>query len=251
MSQPMVKKAITTIQIEYFTKEFPGYEIESKWSLLSQTPVITMLQFLVDIEKGYWSHFKVQKTMGFLPVGIRYLELNFHFFGKYENGHWEQVAMVAQIPGKNSFQLAFKRGGDSFCLGETSLSHSPLIRKESRKGNWISEKQMLREIKIREPDARFVATMARAKCSVYITNAQSYRNFNLSGDLCHGQGCYPLSQIEIEYKGRSGIWLPDRTGAEILKEFAVFNCIIEDRYRDICTPSMKTKFEWLLEKVNK
>jgi len=251
MLQPVVKETITAVQIDYFTKEFPGYEIESKWFLSTQTPVLTMLQFLTDIEKGYWSPFRVQKTMGSMPVGIRYLELDFHFFGKFENERWRQVAMVAQIPGQNRYQLAFKGGENLLFADRMLLSHPPFIRKETRKGNWVSEEQMFQEIRIQEPNAKFVGTTTRIKCSVYITNAQSYRNFNLSADLCHSKGCYPLSQIEVEYKGRSGIWLPDRTGAEILKEFSFFNCIMENHYRNISEPTLETKFRWIFGRTNK
>lgn len=238
------------IQIDYFTKEFSGYEIESKWILMRQNPVPTLLQFIKDIDSGNWEPFRVQKAMGNLPVGIRYLELYFYFFGVQKNAQWHQVAMAAKFPGKDLYLLAFKDQCKLFHSNHILLQHLPIIRKEVRKGNWIPQKTMMKELISVESNVEYISKMFRQKCSVYITNTTTYRNFNISADLCYSENRTPLSQVEIEYKGRSGIWHPDYLGIEILKEFRLLHNILIDKYFDILHPTFQTKFNWIVSKSN-
>lgn len=234
------------VQLEYFIKEFPGFEIESKWELLSQSPVILMLGFVSDIKKEAWTPYQISKAMGKLPVGIRYFELNFLFFGLQTKNEWDQVAMAAEFPEQDLYQLTFKEKTHFFQPNGITLANPPLIRKEDRKGKWISKSKMMEAIHIAEPNALHVGTIRREKISVYITNSITRRNFNISADFCHKENKRTLSQIEVEYKGRSGLWIPDTTGEEVLAEFSALHSILENQYKNVFCPTTTTKFEWIM-----
>lgn len=233
----------------YFTKEFQGFEVESKWQLLTENPVTTILQFMADMQAGCWDLVHVAKSMGKLPVGLRYFELQFEFWAiQNESAGYRQVAMVAVVPGADMFQVAFKEGGlPKFLCTCRELLNPPLIRQEERKGNWVKKQEATTLILNRFPNAKKVATMTRQKCYVYVYNAESYRNFSISADLCRYKS-ETLSQVEIEYKGRNGIWLPDITGYYIALDFLKIHKILTERYGEILRPTTQTKFEWLTER---
>lgn len=238
--------ALSTV---FFTKEFAGFEVESKWRLLTENPVLTVLRFMADIHSGRWEHIQVAKSMGKLPVGLRYFELHFDFWATPCNTSamcYRQVAMVAVIPGANLYQVAFKEGDSAklLCDGK-GLSNPPLVRREERKGDWIRESDSTARILKHFPNAEKVATMIRQKCFVYLHNAKSYRNFSVSADLCQS-GKRTLSQVEIEYKGRSGVWSPDMFGHQIALDFLNIHDVLVGRYGDILVPTTQTKFEWIM-----
>lgn len=243
MSFALDAKRRNSLQLNYFTKEFPGYEIESKWELQGQTPVPTMLQFIEDINKKKWKPFKIQLVMGFLPVGLRYFEYEFYFFGVKIDGVLKQIAMAAKFPGKELYLVAFKNNGDILRSKNVPLNHNPLIRKETRKGDWIPKGEMWGQLQDREPMVQFTGKMSRQKCSIYITSTKTYRNFNISADLCYSINRLPLSQVEIEYKGRSGSWLPDCNGDEILKDFKQLHLALETY--SFIRPTFQSKFDWI------
>jgi hypothetical protein len=230
----------------YFTKEFSGYEIESKWTLLTQNPVPTIFRFMSDLNTGLWDGFSITKTMGSLPTGFRYLELPFDFWAVPEKGKWRQVAMVAKAPWHNLFLVAFKEGRSTLFPGkEAEGINLPLLRREERKGDWISEQDTIQLIVSRFPSAQKLACMSREKASVYISHKETFRNFCISADRCSCKNRV-LSQVEVEYKGRSGIWIPDTTGQFILRDFSVIHDTLVKCYGDILVPTVKTKFEWIM-----
>lgn len=234
----------------FFTKEFPGFEVESKWRLLTENPVPTILQFMTDIHFGKWTPIQIARSMGKLPVGLRYFELQFDFWGIPDTvsvSGYRQVAMVAIVPEANMHQVAFKKGDSTKLLcGGKGFSNPPLVRQEERKGNWVKESDSVVILLKRFPDAEKVATITRQKCYVYIHNTKSYRNFSISADLCR-KGSKTLSQVEIEYKGRNGLWLPDTTGYQIGSDFMLMHDILSEQYRTIVMPTTQTKFEWITE----
>lgn len=240
-----------TLSNIYFTKEFQGFEVESKWKLPTENPVSTLLQFMSDIHAGFWYPFSVAKAMGKLPVGLRYFELQFDFWATQNDPNsshaYRQVAMVAKVPGVNMYQVAFKDGGSIrfLCDGQGFLN-PPLVRREERKGNWVSEREAITLIKNRFPRAEKVASITRQKCYVYVHNIKSYRNFSISADLCH-YNPRTLSQVEVEYKGRSGVWLPDSMGRYIALDFELLHTTLSERYGKILLPTTQTKFEWIME----
>jgi len=238
-----------TLSTSFFTKEFTGFEVESKCQLLTENPVSTILRFMADIHSGKWGHIQVAKSMGKLPVGLRYFELHFDFWAvpdKTSGLCYRQVAMVAVIPGENLYQVAFKEGDSAklLCDGK-SLSNPPLVRREERKGDWIRESDSTARILKHFPNAEKVATMIRQKCYVYIHNTRSYRNFSVSADICRSIS-KTLSQVEVEYKGRSGVWLPDTFGCQIALDFLHIHGVLNGRYGNILVPTAKTKFQWIM-----
>lgn len=239
-------RALNTV---FFTKEFAGFEVESKWQLLTENPVPTLLRFMADIHADKWEPIQVAKSMGKLPVGLRYFELQFDFWGIPDVAStlcYRQVAMVAVVPEANLHQLAFKEGGSArlLCDGK-GFSSPPLVRREERKGDWVRERDAVTRILDRFPGAEKVATMIRQKCFVYVHNAESYRNFSVSADMCRS-GSKTLSQIEIEYKGRNGIWLPDIIGCQIALDFLHIHEVLSDQYGNILAPTTQTKFQWIM-----
>lgn len=227
-----------------FTKEFPGFEIESKWTLLTQNPVPVLLEMRSDIQKGWWQDYEVATAMGKLPVGVRFFDLRFQFWGTEQSGSLEQVAMVACLPEEDKHQLAFKSRQQKPLYASCLLRNPPLIRPESRTGAWITHNEVIKTIRKASPQAYVVGEMRRQKCFTYFTSTRSYRNFSVSADLCYCNN-RSLSQVEIEYKGRRGCWPLDIIGTEILRDFVEIHSILEQRYGNILIPTSQTKFEWI------
>lgn len=238
-----------TLSTSFFTKEFKGFEVESKFRLLTENPVPTVLRFMADIHSGKWGPMQVAKMMGKLPVGLRYFDLQFDFWAVQKTDMslgYCQVAMVAIVPGANLHQVAFKEGDTSRTLrGSEEFLNPPLVRREERKGDWVRGRDAVALILKRFPNASKVATMKRQKCFVYVHNAESYRNFSVSADLCRS-GSRTLSQVEIEYKGRNGVWLPDAFGYQITQDFVFIHKVLSEQYGTILVPTTQTKFEWIM-----
>ena len=243
MHEPVASQC-TALSRVYFTKEFPGFEIESKWSLLTQNPIPVLLGMQSDIQKGAWRNYEIATAMGKLPVGVRFFNLCFQFWGNLQDGKLEQVAMVACLPEEDKNQLAFKSQQQSLLRTSCAFRNPPLVRSESRTGDWITHGEVIEKIYKMFPQAYIVGEIRRQKCFIYITNTHSYRNYSVSADLCHHTN-RTLSQVEVEYKGRRGCWLPDTTGAEIARDFAEIHSILERLYGAILVPTSLTKFEWI------
>jgi len=238
------------LQTQYFTKEFNGYEIESKWLLLSQEPLLTILGWLDQLSVGRWQPFYQQAVIGTLPSGVRLFKMTFLFYSQGQNQNITQLAMAAQSPWhKNRYLLAFKSQGQLLCPEIYPSIHHPLIRPESRKGDWISWEGMNSQLATAANDYQLIGTICREKSSVYITNVDSGRNFCLSADYCLRQDGKVLSQVEIEYKGRNGLWVndPQLSSLEILREFELLHRLINQDTRFQLTATNLTKFEWLLQ----
>lgn len=247
---PKYKQKQHALSTIFFTKEFFGYEIESKWQLLTENPVPTMIQFMSDIHTEYWHPFYIAKSMGKLPIGLRYFELQFDFWAIpncIALSDYFQIAMVAVIPNTNMYQVAFKEGiANKFLCEGKGFLNPPLIRRENRKGNWIKENEATTLILDYFPNAEKIATITRQKCYVYVHNILSYRNFSISADLCTYKS-KTLSQVEVEYKGRNGIWVPDITGYHIAYDFLQIHKILNQQYGKSLLPTIQTKFNWIIE----
>ncbi|HHT9130101.1 MAG TPA: hypothetical protein ACFYEC_04455 [Candidatus Brocadiaceae bacterium] len=250
MFLPEHDQGLYAISPIFFTKEFHGFEVESKWLLLTENPVPTILQFMTDVCEGYWDPFHAAKSMGKLSIGLRYFDLQFDFWAIKNHlssrSEYRQIAMVAVIPGADMYQVAFKEGGPvKFLCDGQGFSNPPLIRREDRRGDWVKEKDAVVIINRRFPRAEKLASINRQKCYIYVHNVESYRNFSISADLCR-LGSRTLSQVEVEYKGRNGIWLPDTTGHLIALDFLLIHEILAERYKKILLPTIQTKFEWII-----
>lgn len=241
------------IQLRYFTKEFPDYEIESKWTLLNQSPVLTLLKLMNDIASGLWDSYKIQRCMGQMPSGIRFFDVKFIFWGVCVDGVWREVAKAAKCPWhKNYYLLAFKNEEEFFVSDMSNFPQCPLKRRESRSGSWIDYQTMVNQVNLDSPGAMIIGEIQRERCSIYITNTKSYRNFCLSADRCKFQSSI-LSQVEIEYKGRNGIWFwhPMISELEILNEFRELHKILQLKYRGLILPTTTKKFRWIVDCLEK
>lgn len=190
-----------SLQTRYFTQEMAGFEIESKWSLNSYAPVPTIIKLQEDINANKWHPYLQVKTMGVAPISLRYFQLEILFFGFQQNNNWQQIAMAAKFPGRDLYLVTYKDSSNYKAMPHR-LYNPPLIRQESRRKVWLSYKQMLKQIQGKNPGAKYVGTLVREKCSIFLTNSQTFRNFTLSADLSTCNSAV-LSQVEIEYKGRS------------------------------------------------
>lgn len=236
------------LQINYFTKEFCGYEIESKFLVLNQSPVLTFFELYSDINDFGWDPYVVQRCMGSLRTDIRFFGLEFIFWGANINDNWEQAAMAAISPWrKDRYLLALKSNTEELNYFRPKEIPNLVIRKEIRDGRWINENEMIKKIKLANPKAEMIAKIFREKCSIYVTNKNSLRNFCLSADICYLQN-NTLSQVEIEYKGRNGLWIKNHyiSAKEIVNEFSTLHWIIRTRYPKMLFPDKITKFQWII-----
>lgn len=235
----------TDLSTLHFTKEFVGYEVESKWQLLTQSPLPFLLALQGEIGAQRLPDVGIARAMGQLNVGFRFFRYAFDFWGVESESGLVQVAMAACFPGRDLYQLAFKNGVYASLRGAEAMPNPPLVREESRTGKWISGSQMHQELARAAPDARFVGRLVREKSFVYITYLPSGRNFSVSGDICTTASGRILSQVELEYKGRNGVWLPDSCGYQLAADFAQLHSILAATHGAILIPTTLTKFNWL------
>lgn len=233
---------------EYFTKEFPGFEVESKWNLLTENPIPTVLKFVEDVNSGVWKPFVVAKVIGKLKTGTKLLEAQYDYWAveDCETSRLGQIAKAAYFPGLDFYQVIFKEGSNKRVkLQDGCPVNPPLVRPEERIGKIVRGKEAAVTIITKHfPSSQNVGSFFRQKCSVYIQNTASYRNFSISADFC-SFGNKHLSQVEVEYKGRNGVWFPDNMGYEIAAEFGKIHAILVNLYGDILLPTDVSKFEWL------
>lgn len=233
---------------EHFTKEFPGFEVESKWNLLTENPIPTVLRFVDDVSRGTWGPFIVAEVIGRLKTGTKLLEAQYDFWAAEDPGSskLEQVAKTAYFPGFDFYQVIFKEGSNKkIRLHHGCTINPPLVRSEERIRKVVrGEKAAIEIITRRFPNSQNVGSFFRQKCSIYIQNTTSHRNFSISADFC-SSGNKHLSQVEVEYKGRNGVWFPDNMGCEIAEEFGKIHAILVNLYGDVLLPTDVSKFEWL------
>ena len=194
------------LQVEYFTREASGFEIESKYNIGNMEPWLDLCQMVDDISGDLWAPFKVQTSMGTMPTRTRYLDLVVEFWGVEQQKAWRQIAMCIKHPwDHDSHMVVFKNKGSVLLENFSSHAHKPLVRREESKYQWMKKECAIALIKSHDVSAQSVGIIRRRKYSVYIYNKHSHRNYCLSCDICLS-GERSLSQLEIEYKGRNGVW---------------------------------------------
>jgi len=90
-----------------------------------------------------------------------------------------------------------------------------------------------------------VGEVTRRKRYIYITNTRTGRNYKVGVDVCRSDD-HQMSQLEIEYMGRTGILpITDHAVNEIRREIDTFTSTIQAKFNDCLFSTSLTKFQWL------
>lgn len=237
----------TSLQLVYFTREVPGYEVEMKYAIVNREPWLSLCQMMNGINLGLWDPFLRQRSMGAMSSQTRYLDLLVEFWGVEISGVWQQTAMCIKHPWQSDkYMVVFKNTGSILSEIFREIGSAPLMRREESRYQWMDRTTAVSYIRKRARMAQPVGTVRRQKYSIYIYNRQTYRNYCLSCDICVSGGQI-LSQMEIEYKGRSGMWFvhTDMAIEEIAIEYRLLQSILKQLYGAALLPTTVTKFDWL------
>ena len=227
----------------YYVQEIPGAEAEAKLLLLNNDPLGFLLTFEGELQQGDYQPFRRQMAMGTQPVGIQTFAYNITYFGKRrEDGQIEEAFGLIRHPTKDRWILKRKDPAKQRVGGVSLREEHKYGIKEAMTGVDVNN-LLSGENFYQMPD------MERARYSFYATSGQSYRNFNICADTstCFYRGKkFVMSQLEIEYKGRSGI-VPGWGNAfeEISNEILLLRQGIKNRHPGIIQETNLTKFNWL------
>jgi len=235
----------TSLACEYFTKEAVGYQLENKFGLLTLDPTGFIYRLDSFLNCQHLRPLTRQFAMGNQPSGIQMWQYLISFYGfKTEglvtqllmavhdpNGKFKVPIMKVSTPGQNQIQDSMVRLEDK----SISKPHSPtkftdlLERLSDEFGQLVV----------------CFGTMQRTKTWLYVTNSLTHSNYGVSADLCIAQNRLPLSQVEVEFKGRNGLWRP-RDRNCVVTELGEVSNIVCSAFLDWLVPSSRTKLEWLL-----
>jgi hypothetical protein len=87
----------------------------------------------------------------------------------------------------------------------------------------------------------------REKWNIKMQNSHSGRNYSVTSDLSSSNGVEPLSQVEIELKGRDGTWdITQDLQNEAINEFCELGELLFQSHH--LSKKAPRKFEWILGK---
>lgn len=234
-----------SLSCQYFTKEASGYELENKFELSTLDPTGFIYRLDSLLNRQHLQPLGRQFAMGKQPSGIQMWQYQISFYG-YEhaglvtqllmsvhdpNGKFKVPIMKISTPGQNQVQ-------DSMVRFEDKSISKPL--------NPAKFAGLLERLSNQFGHAIVCfGTMERTKIWLYVTNTKTHSNFGVSADLCTAQNRPPLSQVEVEFKGRNGLWWP-RDHECVVNELGEVSTIINSVFRDWLVSSSRTKLEWLL-----
>lgn len=248
-----------SLSTTFFSKEFPSnWEVEWKANLATEDPY----GFIVSIREasyaGLLKPFYEAKFMGNMPTGIQYQNLWFHYYGHIKDGIWVRDLVLVQPPDTPILVPQLK--GEAPDIINAS-EHNVVLRTEKKGGltQVIPLKKLAGFLNNFQGElghsTQFMGTIDRERCAVYLTNCLTRRNFSLVADISHERSkgrnkC--LSQIEIEYKGISGISSPTPLNQkDVLHEFDELSSKIVNLFdRGVIQPTKTTKLDWLVETLN-
>ena len=253
----MLRESEKSLSIQYFSREFPaGLEVEWKTGLASCDPAGFIFKLDDCLLCGELFPFFKARTMGNQPIGISYLNIWCHYYGHLKQGKWVEDLVLVQPPATPIFipRVKVDRAGDYNNLPENVLVREETkgtkfeILPERNIGSFLQKFEMAKGVALVK-----VGTIEREKWSFYLTNRLTGRNWNVLADLCHMMrlSCRVtnsrLSQVEVEYKGISGIALANRLSQhEVIQEMLTLGERIIDESCQTVFPSKITKFDWLV-----
>lgn len=241
----------TEISQKFFSRDFPSTtEVEWKASLDTYYPMGFISSIEQAVEAGEIPNITRTRHLGQRSVSMTFQHLIHHYYGyRDEENDLKQAFVLVQLDGGDVFAPHIKMDTRSKSDTRTILS-----RQESKPGiksfrplshapKFISEFTEKTGI-----STEFLGTMSRDRVGTFITGDDA-RNWSLVADHVRpldASGDPGLSQVELEYKGRSGVWLEEsplyqREALTSLEKIG--NSLVE--LSGVLTPTSETKFEWL------
>ena len=86
---------------------------------------------------------------------------------------------------------------------------------------------------------------------MFVANTTTHRNWSVVADVTRplDGSSAALGQVEVEYKGRSGVELEYNPASQIeaIEELRMLGGAIMDMADGAITPTQQTKFDWLVQ----
>lgn len=241
----------TEISRKFFSRDFPStIEVEWKASLDTYHPMGFISYIEQAVEAGEMPNITRTRHLGQRGTSMTFQHLIHHYYGyRDKENDLRQAFVLVQLDGGDTFAPHIKM--DTRIKGDT---RTILSRKESKPGlksfrplsdvpkfiNEFTEKTGL--------GTEYLGTMGRDRVGTFITGDDA-RNWSLVADHVRpldASGSLGLSQVELEYKGRNGVWLEESPfyQLEAIATLAkIGNTLVEAS--GILNPTSETKFEWL------
>lgn len=240
----------------YFTREFPGEEVELKLNLKTLDPSGFIFKTSDGLSNRQLHPFLRASRWGSRSTETRMLEFITYMYGyRSESGELTEAIAIAQFP--KTDVLAIKVKSDTTFLTEQNLitQYSLRVRKEV-KSSFVRSRKTVNEIVqgmagVPGKKIVYVGSYLRERWGILVHNSTSMRNFSLVADrstkIIEGNSERKgiLSQVEIEYKGRDGITFPDKHAA-LLETYEFARKLIDLYGSEKISLEAITKFEWLI-----
>lgn len=241
----------TEVSTRFFSRDFPSTtEVEWKASLDTYYPMGFISSIEASLDNDELPGLHRTKRLGQRSVALSYQRLIHNYYGYHdEEGDLKQAFVLVELPGGDVFAPHIKLDTRS-----RDDKNSILKRQESKPG--IKSFRPLDEVPAfikafsdkTGLETEFIGTMSRQRVGTFITS-DDYRNWSLVADHVRpldDTSALGLSQVELEYKGRSGVWLEEnplyqQEAVEMLHK--VGNTLVE--LTGVLHPTSETKFEWL------
>lgn len=241
----------------YFTREFPGEEVELKLSLKTLDPSGFIFKISDDLSNGQLHPFLRASRWGFRSTETSVLEFITYMYGyQSESGRLTEAIAIAQFPKTDILAVKVKSDA-SFPVEQGLVTPYSLRVRREKKSSFARSKKTVNEIaqemvELTKREIVYVGSYLRERWGILVHNSFSMRNFSLVADRCtkiiegNSKQKGVMSQVEIEYKGRDGIAFPDKRAA--LLETCEFAKKLTDLYgsKKIGLEAI-TKFEWLIK----
>ena len=233
---------------ENIYKEFPGFEIESKFQFLR----IPRSSFL-DKAKAV-----LENSQFFVIPGMEKFEWVFHFdyYVYRKNKKLNQAFVIVHHPSTPKFWIRKKSSSEIFSILNYPFQGWVIKRREKEKveEHPLTTKQVnlviQKEQKKLGVKPFLLGRLTREKYYTFLKNSKSGRTYSLSLDFCYAFH-QKMSQMEIEYKWRDKEFHKgsEEIGGEdikpILDEFKLLIGFLVSGLSLILIPTKLTKFEWL------
>lgn len=230
---------------QYFSRDVSMVEMEFKFNLLSLDPFGFIFQVDNWLRNGELKPFFRQFCMGKQSTKIQEWTRKISFYGQKVGGDVHQVFMLGHSPHHEMVFPVVK----IFKLSEIKDGSSVLTRHEDKSfSKWMTmfEFDQLRVEFERKLNLSIfpLGTMQREKVWLYAGSSETYRNFSINVDRCTAEGKSTLSQVEIEYKGRSGIHLPANREI-VMMEIMEISTLLSMK-SGLLQPTNLTKIKWII-----
>jgi len=241
----------TEVSTRFFSRDFPSTtEVEWKASLDTYYPMGFISFIEATLDSGDLPSLTRTKRLGQRCVSMSYQYLIHNYYGyRDKEEDLKQAFVLIELAGGNVFAPHIKL--DTRSRNDTNTI---LKRQESKPG--IKSFRPLSEVPAFIKDfgdktgleTEFIGTMSRERVGTFITTDDD-RNWSLVADHVRpldDTATLGLSQVELEYKGRSGVWLEENPLYQqeaVEKLYETGSALVE--FTGVLRPTSETKFEWL------